>query len=362
MKYGVSIDWLAFYVKFNGGTFKPVAVPNGAFAGTLDWGYRQAQHGTKQFAELWHISHACEPFAELQALPHSGILRGDSGIVKFDNRLLYTPNLWYFVDMFLSEHNISIIGLSRVDLCADFNEFKNYNCVQFVSDFLREKLRHKGRGIGASYFDHYAHKVGSYSMAKLNFTGLSFGSRQSGVRVYLYNKSFELLTVKNKPYIRDFWQNAGLDVTRDVWRLEVSITSSAKVFKDKQTGKKIEIKDSDLRVSSELVKLFHTFEKKYFAFVYNRPGITNITREPVIPLFDGFPYYLRGCIREVSTSNRTEKILIKQLWQMADKYRGGDIVQDEGATKSLALDLVKSCDLMDWFKNKSRQWSREYKK
>lgn len=362
MKYGVSIDWLAFYVKFDSGHFERVAIPNGAFAGTLDWGYRKAEHGTKQFGELWHIYHCGEPFAELQSEPYSGVLEQGTGIVKFDNRLLYTVNMWYYIDMFLLEHHISIISISRVDLCADFNRFKDYDCIKFVSDFMTEKLRHKGRGVGASYFNHYATRNGKFSKAVLKYTGLSFGSRQSGVRVYLYNKSFELLTVKNKPYIRDFWQAAGLDITKDVWRLEVSITSGAKLFKCKQSGKRVEVSADGVRDGRELVKLYHTFVSKYFSFVRNRAGITNITREPVIPLFEGNAHYMHGTIRNKSCSNRTERVLIKQLWQMSERYRGQGLVAEKDFTRDLALSVANSCDLTNWLSRKSQIWGKVDKK
>lgn len=362
MKYGVSIDWLALHVQYAEGDFVPAAIPNGAIAGTLDWGYKKAEHGTKQFRTLWHISHAGEPFAEVQSDPCSSILEKGSGIIKFDNRLLYTCNMWYYIDMFLKEHDITVKGISRIDLCGDFNSFRDYECRQFISDFMTEKLRHKGRGIGAAYFDHYAKKQGTCSKAVLKYTGLSFGARQSGVRVYLYNKSFELLTVKNKPYIGDFWKNCGLNTDVDVWRLEVSITAGAKKFRCKQSGEKITITPTEVRDGCELVKLYHTFINKYFVFVRNRNGITNISREPVILLFDGFPIYIHGVIRDKSTSNRTEKILIKQLWQMSNVYRGLGLTADEGVTKSMALDLADNCDLKRWLKDKCETWGKPVKK
>lgn len=362
MKYGVSLDWLALYVRFNRGEFVPLALPTGNLAGLWDWGYKQSPHGTKQFSKLHHVYFEGEPFAEVQSAPHSEILQINTGIVKFDNRLLYQSNLWDCVQCFLEQHEIEILSISRVDICADFNAFACYDCRQFVEDFLNNKIRHKGRGIGAAYFNHYAKRCGVYSQSVVKYTGLTFGSRESGVRVYLYNKTFELNTNKNKPYIRDFWNNIGLDTTKDVWRLEVSITAAGRKFKDKATGEKKEIYENDLKNSPELVKLYHTFEKKYFAFVRNRPNITNITREPVLQLFDDYPVYKHGTISDKSCSNRTERILIKQLWQMSQKYRGYDMHSDEGLTKSLAQSLASACDLDSWLRHKQNSWEKPDKK
>ena len=74
----------------------------------------------------------------------------------------------------------------------------------------------------------------------VNYTGLTFGTHSSDAHCYLYNKSFELLTQGDKPWIRERWSRMGLDV-REVWRLEVSIKSGGLKFKDKQTKEKVEV-------------------------------------------------------------------------------------------------------------------------
>ena len=362
MKYAVSIDWLALYVRYKWGKFNPTAVPTPELSGMMGWGYKKAEHGTRQFKELWRVALDCEPFAEVQCAPHSSVLQGNCGIVKFDNRILYTPNLWALVHCFLDEHGIEVVNISRIDICADFNAFACYECRQFVEDFLNGVLRHKGRGIGAAYFNHYAKRQGVYSQAVVKYTGLSFGSRESGVRVYLYNKTFELNSVKNKPYIRDLWKNAGLDTSQDVWRLEVSITGSGRSFKDKETGDEHEIDCSSIEHAPELVKIFHTFEKKYFAFIKNRPDIKNITREKLLPLFGSYEYYAHGCCSNLSCSNRTDRILIKQLWQLSQTYRGYDLHSDSHLTQCLAESVAKSCDLEDWLRKKKTTWENPLKK
>ena len=358
MKYAISIDWLAFYVKFDAGAFVPMADPNGKVLGLWSWGYKKCEYGTRQFAELWQVSFNGELIAEVQTRPHSGILAGECGIIKFENRLLYTPNLWDIVEQFLTEHFIHILNISRIDICADFNAFKDYECRQFIDDFLNSRNRHKGKGIGAAYFNHYSHREHKCSVAVVKYTGLTFGSRNSGVRVYLYNKSFELLTVKNKPYMRELWKQPGLDTTQDVWRLEVSITADGKKFKDANTGDIHEITPDSVKNAPELVKLFHTYVRKYFSFIKNRPGITNISREPIITLFDYYDFYTHRAANNQSCSNRTERILIKQLWQLAQTYRGYDLHSDEGLTKSLADSVAKSCGLEQWLREKRLKWEK----
>ena len=358
MVHCISIDWLSLHCRAIRGGFEHAPAYDGTIAVSTSYEYETAEHGTRQFKHLDYIRVQNEDFCEVQYDPCSQILKEDTVIVKFSNRLLYQHNLWELVDNFLRDHELMVRGISRVDVCADFNKFETYEPVQLISDFLSSKLRHKGKGLGAAYFNHFAKKMGAFSVAHLLYSGISFGSRESDARAYLYNKSFELRTVKDKPYIRQFWQEAGLNTAIDVWRLEISIKSKGTRFKDKKTKTTILIDEESLKQPDDLCKLFYTYQKKLFTFVYNRAGITNITREPTITLFKDVPHYKHGVIRNVSCSSRTERILIKQLWQLSQRYRGNDMIEDEGICKSLAKDLAAATCLNTWLDEKKRRWKK----
>lgn len=358
MIHCISIDWLALFCSAVDGQFCQVSRGDVGAVCSTDYEYKIAPYGTRQFRHLAAVSYKGDLICEVQYEPCSSILRGDSVIVKFANRLLYQPNLWLVVDNFLRDHSLAVRGISRVDVCADFNKFETYEPVQLVSDFLASKIRHKGKGIGAAYFNHFGKRVQGFSVACLQYSGLTFGSRESDARAYLYNKSLELRTQTDKPYIRNFWKSSGLNTVADVWRLEISIKSGGVKFRDKRTGDVITYDAKMLHSTGNLCDLFYTYAKKLFSFVVNRPGITNITREPLITLFAGTPKYEHGVICKSSCSSRTERILLKQLWQMADNYRGRDLVEDEGVTKTLAMELAESTDLKTWLMNKASKWER----
>lgn len=366
MTYAVSIDWLSLFCRAEDGNFSEIigGQPLAPSTHRRAWGYKLQPHGSRQFAKIVEVSLAGEDFAVIQFSPYDGnVLNPDSVIVKLANRVLYTASVFYDLQCFIEEHGLKVESVSRCDICADFNAFRQYDCVQFIADFLSSKIRHKGRGKGAAHFNHYAAVNGSgCSVAHLDYTGLAFGSNESDVRVYLYNKTFELLTVKDKPYIKQFWRDSGLDVTKNVWRLEVSIKSGGRKFKNKLTGAVEEITTERLRNMPEVVRLYHTFVHKYWAFVKNRPNITNISREPIIELFTGAAYYLHGALRSVSGGNRTERILIKQLWQMAETYRGDGLHTDEGATKLMADNLAEATGLRDWLYKKQQFWDKPKRK
>lgn len=358
MKAIVSIDWLAIFCTIPTNSFADAVGSRTELDFKRPWKIRREQYGTRQFRELHKISFQGEEMFEVQSAPYSTILKADSCIVRVVNRLLYVCGFWYELTCFLEEFGIQPVAISRCDLCADFNRFKCYECIPFIKDFLSGVIRHKGRGKGAAYFDHRARVERGVSKSFVKYSGLAFGSQDSDVRAYLYNKTFELMTVKDKPYIKQLWREHGLDITKDVWRLEISIKSGGRNFKDFMTGAKKEVCTEDLRNNEELSKIYYTFVQKYWAFIKNRPNITNITREPLLQLFDLHEIYVHRTICNKSGGNRTERILIKQLWQMADKYRGNGMTSDEGLTKDMALDLAENTGLSDWLRKKSRLWEK----
>lgn len=363
MRYVISIDWLAlFCYNTEPGEWSGIS-GEGVIGGAYPWRYKREEYGTRQFKHLTRVAMPNEEdgwdeFAEVQSEPCSGILNTHSIIVRFVNRVLYRADFWELATMFLRDNCFEFKSVSRVDICADFNDFATMSPLRLIEGFANKEFRHIGRGVGALYFDHGVRrdKCAGVSQYGVHYTGLSFGTHASDARVYLYNKSFELATQGDKPWIRDRWCAVGLDI-RSVWRLEVSLKSKGCVFKDKHTGRKVVVNDYRLQSTDKgLPKLFHTFESKLFSFVRNREGITNISREPRIQLFIGVPAFERGTLRNVTGSNRLDRMVIKSLYTMADTYRGADARGCEGVAETLANVIAERTDLVEWLRNKSITW------
>lgn len=364
MTYVLSIDWLALYcLHMDVGAWQP-SKSDGSLLGAYPWRYKLADYGTRQFKQLYFVSMpnpegGFDDFAEVQACPYAHILKSNAIIIRFVNRALYTPDFWELANRFLSDNNFVFQSISRIDICADFNDFATMSPLALIEGFAAKNLRHVGRGVGALYFNHGVehNRLTGERDYGVRYTGLSFGTHSSDARVYLYNKSFELLTQGDKPWIRDTWVSAGLDV-RNVWRLEVSLKSDGCRFKDKQTGEKVAVDLERSKDTDELDKIYRTFVMKLFAFVKNRRGITNISREPRITLFEGFPMYIHKCIRNVSPGNKFERMFIKALYQMGDLYRGGDVKDNVLTAQALAYDLAAATDLEPWLGNKILEWEK----
>lgn len=357
MIYAISIDWLAVYCIYHGEERWTGATPaSNTLFDCYPWGYRSEDYGTRHFKRLVrvHIPNeegGYDDYAEVQIEPHSRVIDDRGVIVRFVNRQLYKPDFWDLATRFLRENKFEFHSISRIDLCADFNQFATMSPRSLVEKFATKELRHVGRGVGALYFNHGI-SGGQYGV---RYTGLSFGTHSSDLRVYLYNKSFELETQGDKPWIRDVWTSIGLDV-RHVWRLEVSIKGKGTEFKDRDTGTKVVIDNKRLQSRSELSRLYFAFVRKLFSFVINRDGITNITREPRVELFNGEPSYDRGVIRNITASNRLDKMVIKALYTLGTTYRGSDNIELSDLAQSFAVDIAQSTDLSEWMKKRVDTW------
>ena len=353
MVYVLSVDWLSLFCCYMGvgEHWQPANVDG--------FSYKHEDFGTRSFSSLHRVRIAnseggWDEFAEVQSVPYSSILPAYAVIVRFVNRTLYMPDFWELADKWLCANLMRVEGISRIDICADFNDFATLSPLALIEGFAAKKFRHIGRGVGSLAFNHGVNH-GDYGV---NYTGLTFGTHASDAHVYLYNKTFELLTQGDKPWIRERWRRVGLDM-RNVWRLEVSIKSAGLKFKDKKTKEIVQVNAPMVAELDGLDKVYHTFVNKLFSFVNNRKGIKNITREPRLKLFEDKPAFDRGAICNLSAGNRMTRILIRSLWQMSDKYRGGFIYQAKEISQDLAERIAASTGLLSWMEDHKDEWENQ---
>ncbi len=127
----------------------------------------------------------------------------------------------------ISTLHLTYKGITRLDLCYDCNYFSNHKSpAKFIQDFVFKEVGKNGYIYrkGSSKFTCHGSKT-STSSSKI--TSIAFGSNNNKVRQYIYDKTIELEEVKDKPWIREYWELNGLisDEKTHVWRTEISIKS-----------------------------------------------------------------------------------------------------------------------------------------
>lgn len=299
----VWIDWLTMYCK------------SGMMQQNKRWEWKLQKEGTAQFAEMWKVydRERGDLYCVVQRRPYSPIIPKDAVMVKVENRYLYYQNWNVELCNFLLASNITPISISRIDIACDFNRFaNNLHPRQFIANFCTKKYRYAGR-----------------SKWNINGSGstidgadyLRIGSRDSEISAYLYNKSVELREVQDKPYIRDMWERSGLDTSRDVWRLEVSLSNVQLRWVNTQNGEIFRIDLDQVSTQGRLENIYNCAIEKAFDFRHNEEG-KRTTRLKRVQLFSSTPTTLIALYpNDEPKTSRIDKIIVKRLANYYSKYR-----------------------------------------
>lgn len=324
------------------------------------------------------------PVAHCFYLPRRADIDPRRCVWKAGNRLLY---MQHWADTF---HDIIIcagcvrVYCTRIDLCADFNRFKNgLHPREFIQRYFSPATKCR-----PSYIRHSSNKFRTFGQKNtfddgrapvVDFQTLSFGTRDSAVQTNLYNKSEELRQ-KDKPYIRQMWIEAGLNPD-DVWRVEFSLNSRGLACKHLSTGMIADLSANDLALNDYLTDAFLCYAEQYFSFHLYYKGDTRGLRS--LPLAQLFERPRVQVCKPVSfnltkDSGRTEvvcyKLLERLYWSYPDatpdEIKGFKVVLDKlselaSVKKALAEGLpTPETFLEEWARAKeseqNAQWAKAY--
>ena len=364
--HAISVDWLT------------ISVDCTDFAVNANYSVEREAYGTSIFVDMLNIGMDGKPIAILTLHPRMKHMDPNLGLLKILNPILYLPNLERIVKNILFDFRLGFKGISRLDLCADFHSFIDYEDVQnFIRDFLAVKIwkigqaKYKcaGKAAKAPTLPHRKRKtkrgkednpesfkvIGKQS-ARHNFQYLRFGSHLSDVSAYLYNKTQEFIDVKRKNYIEEMWSNSGIDPNKTVWRLEFSIKGNGIKFIDKTSGEMSQ-KTLDMVLDPMLrEQLYNACFLKYWIFRYNDGQVRKDRMKPVRMLnIDESIYEPRAidCSDETSLEN---KRMITALEKTYDEIRIKHQVRDMEIEKAIQKVTDFTC-LNAW---RLRRYGRKY--
>lgn len=214
----LNVDWLAVSVRYR---VKEWRLQGSRYSfinydGTNVWRKRRIFYN--QYAEK---------VATVLYEPKSSVIDGRAGLIEIANEWLYhgkSPS--EIIEELRELRSFDIVGLSRLDLCVDYNPTEEQRTVarmlsEGAASVCGKRNDSQFNSVNTSPFlaDAYQGKRICHCM--------SWGHKTTSVKWKHYYKTKELLDdcggkMLAKPYIVDCWNEAGLDV-RDVWRLEVSL-------------------------------------------------------------------------------------------------------------------------------------------
>jgi len=262
--------------------------------------------------------------------PRSEILQKDSAMIKIRNRQLYNGK-WYQIFCDLEKNWFCRdIKISRIDICADFVNFKNgLHPKTLISNFLTQKFVKVGRG---------TFKVMGDQKKYINYQYLRFGAGTSDISAYLYNKSAEMREVRDKPYIRELWQNLKNSNNKDVWRLEFSLKGKSLKIVDTIQGNFVIDSFKSLTDKEVIANIFSFMVKKYFQFVIPSQQQNKHRWEKLILFNDEDCHFKIVDFKLKSDTTKKHKVFLTNLVALEKEMR---------ALKSYARDIIQ-CVAMDY--------------
>lgn len=362
--YCISVDWLQVYCRCNNWVERKELYGVGRTYSVV-----KESFVTKLWQEVYTILYMNREVAQLCRCPRSPQLDPAGCTLKLSNRVLYSQA---YVDMLyelLEQLELSYVGITRLDICYDCNYLRDF---QRVDEFLMQFFSH------APYCAGHIIRTGSRSViinAKRNNTGatsisaMRWGSPASDTGAYCYNKSLELLEVKDKPWIRETWEKNGLInawnkaqwdelsekqknrvigagetekyISTPVWRFEISIKGHAKDLLDIRTGELFKLSTEYLRSQEKIEALFFTYAAKVFDFRMST-GQTQIKNYPPLQIFSSAHEISMKPIQVslYADTGRTERIVVNKLEQLQETY--SDLAGVKKESLEAAIEFVRT--------------------
>lgn len=314
-QYTISIDWLSVSCELTTDFCSEAEQ-------TATYNLANPGYGAKFWKQLRKITRR-EDGREIGVLCWQPTTQGVNpylAVIKFDNELLYDSDCFEVITHCILELGLRFHGISRIDIAADFNCFNhNLHPQQLMQGYYSNKYLKGGASkymiVGHhNYFaagrdsaqlwssrpildqeqrarmeaerearnkELLAHGMptipadtpkrltGTLDLQPHTIESFTWGNRSSGVQVQLYNKTREMQQKSPKWYIVKTWDNAGLDISKDVWRLEFRINNRGKELVNTVTGQPFNLSLIDILIQEQVESLFFAYLDKYFRFYYN---------------------------------------------------------------------------------------------
>lgn len=356
-KYCISVDWLQVYCRCNHiteGVYaneKQSIVSDGSTFEVQPYTFelKLLPHSTPIYKNVFEVHSAGMKVAEVCNAPKTEVIARDSVAIKLENRVLYSHVYIELLYALISALKAEYISTTRIDLCYDCNKLKGGRDVgDFLYQFLTAKAGQIGHIVrkGSTRFTCNGSKKWSQNC---KVTSMRWGSPTVSPAGYCYNKTLELIEVKDKPWIRETWQRNGLVsfvkqneldklsekdkqyqadmyslrdyIVTPVWRFEISIKSEGMKLLDMGTGELFKLSPAYMHNQKVMEEMFYTYAAKVFDFRENT-GQKNVRFYHQMELFENSGAITKKPIKvcKYSDTGRSEKMCYNKLVKMSREY------------------------------------------
>ena len=362
-KYAISLDWMQYYCE------RSMNEIPATFATTKGkYEVEKQSYSTNLWLDVYIIKHRGREFATLCMNPRNSGMPERGCTLKLANRVLYSHEWLQESKLIMAELGLRYKGITRVDVAYDCNVLAGGRS---VPSFLMQYFSH------APYCEGHIIRSGSRKVTinatrsnkgSVEISAMRWGSKGSDIGAYCYNKSLELREVKDKPWIRETWEKAGLIdafneeewaklsekekqrkieqgdvqgyIEKPVWRFEISIKAHGKDLLNIDTGELFKLDISYFEQQNAVENLFYTYAAKVFDFRMST-GQTTIRNYPPLKIFEMSKEVTERPIRVslLADTGRTEKMIINRLEAL--QYTYSDVSSVDRAAMEATLCFIR---------------------
>lgn len=322
--YHCNIDWLQTYCLGE-------VLSSGMYSdGDMRFQVVCTHKDTKLFKYVFDVYKDGQKVATVTQGPKTPVINPRASLVKLENRVLYCE---VFVSILNALHRALRLyykGITRIDVACDFNTFYGGRSVpKFIKTYVMSAPTDKDH-IYRRGSDEFYVRGNKKKNQVSTFNYIRLGKKESRVHCYIYDKSQELKDVKDKPWIKESWERAGLknDDDNHVWRAEISIKNEGSQLLDMGTGALFKLSPDYLTTQDAVQNLFMFYARKYLDFRKKRKS-AKLSKYDRVQLFkiDACESCVPKYVPTSMQTGRTEKICANRLRQIIETYQ--DLTRDE---------------------------------
>lgn len=312
MKFVCNLDWVEFYCKFD--TYDEVheryVTDVVSIAPRTNYSAVLRPYGTRVYRYICDVSLHSRPlmticYDPLSKMSAGGIMNDAMCHVKLENEWCYNDSWAEVFQTALRSFRIKPIRPARIDIAGDVQYF---SCGMPASSLAMGLMQRRYYKIHQSRW-----RANGNDASELSWNSLAFGSKSSPVFTRFYNKSLELREGKDKQYIRECWESAGLDVSHDVWRVEFALTDTGKEVIDSETGETFDLSITDLDSHDKVTALFCHYATHYWD-IRKVEGDKRRYDCERLPMFPESPNQFLPVQRpRYSTCTKTDRLVLSRL-------------------------------------------------
>lgn len=331
-KYVINVDW--FELMYSGAVADITHGYKMYLSEDTQLTFWKETYSTRHFRQVHKIFVNNKEWATMCSLPPIGsVIPQNHFTLQLHNSRLYEVGWLDLVKEFIYKFQCQYEGTVRLDIALD------------------------GSGFFAPVYKTVSQTMVCVSRADrdvkynpdMTLKQFKLGNHGSDRCLQIYNKTSEI-KVSNKHYIKQCWSNAGLDQSKDVERLELSLRNQFVKLTPQYDWKRLD--DFEF-----LASMLRTGLHKYWQFRPNKK-VANVSRLPKYDYIDWdciggqlLPRLSATMPTEVHSLKRAAKIDYFIYLQTREKFRA-----------QLCIEKLKSINCMEWFMEREFKWKQEFER